>query len=73
MIRVPGPSEDEDKSTAEHAEAAEVFLGKDKKHKSFYGNKLFFPFRPYGIEDPRMNEEEAESAEIGSYKAHALH
>jgi hypothetical protein len=70
MIRVPGPSEDEDKSTAEHAEAAEVFLGKDPKHKSFYGSMLLLSFPSSGIEDKRINEEEAESAEIAPYKIH---
>ena len=28
------------KSTAEYAEAAEVFMGKNPKHKSFYGSML---------------------------------
>jgi len=51
-------------STAEYAEIAELFLGKDKKHKSFYGYGLLFAFRTSGNEDKRMNEEEAESAEI---------
>jgi hypothetical protein len=52
------------KSTAEHAEIAELFLGKDKKHKSFYGHGLLFGFRSSGDEDQRMNEEKAENAEI---------
>jgi len=52
------------KSTAEYAEIAELFLGKDKKHKSFYGYRLFFAFRSSADEDKRMNAEEAESAEI---------
>jgi hypothetical protein len=51
-------------STAEHAETAELFLCKDKKYKSFYGNGLLFAFRPRGDRDKRMDEEEAESAEI---------
>jgi hypothetical protein len=34
------PSGDEKKSTAEYAEAAEVFMGKNPKHKSFYGSML---------------------------------
>jgi hypothetical protein len=52
------------KSTAEYAEIAELFLGKDKKHKSFYGYRLFFAFRSSADEDKRVNAEEAESAEI---------
>jgi len=32
------------KSTAEYAEIAELFLGKDKKHIPFYGYKLLFAF-----------------------------
>jgi len=52
------------KSTAEYAEAAELFLWKDKKYKSFYGYGLLFGFRSSGDRDKRMNEEEAESAEI---------
>jgi hypothetical protein len=51
-------------STAEYAETAELFLGKDKKHKSFYEYGLLFAFRSSGDEDKRMNEEEAESAEV---------
>jgi hypothetical protein len=50
------------KSTAEYAETAELFLGKDKK--IFYGNGLLFAFRSSGIEDQRRNEEETENAEI---------
>jgi hypothetical protein len=34
----------EKKSTAEYAETAELFLGKDKKRKSFYGYGLLFAF-----------------------------
>ena len=64
------PSEDEQISTAEHAEAAEVFLGKDKKHKLFFGYGLLFAFQSSGIEDKRVSEEEAESAEIAPYKIH---
>jgi hypothetical protein len=52
------------KSTAEYAEIAELFLGKDKKYKSFYGYGLLFAFPSSGDEDQRMNGEEAESAEI---------
>ena len=52
------------KSTAEYAETAEFFPGKDIKHKSFYGYGLLFVFRSSEDEDQRMNEEEAESAEI---------
>jgi len=52
------------KLTAERAEIAELFLGKDKKHKSFYVYGLLFLFRFSGDEDRRMKEEEAESAEI---------
>jgi hypothetical protein len=51
------------KSTAEHAETAELFLAKDKKHKSFYGYGLLFVFQASEIEDKWMKEEEAESAE----------
>ncbi|KPK89393.1 MAG: hypothetical protein AMJ94_12255 [Deltaproteobacteria bacterium SM23_61] len=51
----------EKKSTAE---PAEFFLGKVKKHKSFYGNGLLFGFRSSGDGDKRMNGEAAEIAEI---------
>jgi hypothetical protein len=51
------------KRTAEYAEAAELFLGKDKKYKSFCGYQFLFDFRSSGMEDQRMNEEEAENAE----------
>jgi hypothetical protein len=54
------------KSTAEYAEIAELFLGKDQKHKSLYGYGLLFAFRSSGDKDKRMNEEEAKSAEIVS-------
>jgi len=54
------------KLTAEYAETAELFLCKDKKHKSFYQYGLLFAFRSSGDRDKRMNEEEAESAEIFS-------
>jgi hypothetical protein len=54
------------KSTAENAE---FFLWKDQKHKSFYGYGLLSAFRSSGDEDLRMNEEEAESAEIISWKS----
>jgi len=54
----------EKKSTAEYAETAEIFLGKDKKLKSFYELGLLLAFRSSGIQDQRMNKEEAESAEI---------
>jgi hypothetical protein len=37
------------KSTAEYAEIAELFLGKDKKQKFFYGYGLFFAFRSRGL------------------------
>jgi len=51
--------------TAEYAENAELFLGKDKKNqRSFYSYRLLFAFRSPGNEDKRMNKEEAESAEI---------
>jgi hypothetical protein len=52
------------KSTAEYAETAEVFLCKDKKHKSFYGNEFPYAFRPSRDGDKRMQEEKAECAEI---------
>jgi len=52
------------KSTAEYAEAAELFLCEDKKYKSFSGYGLLFAFRSSGDRDKRLNEEEAESAEI---------
>jgi len=52
------------KSTAEYAETAELFLGKDKKHKSCYKHGPLFAFQFSGIEENRMNEEKAESAEI---------
>jgi hypothetical protein len=43
-------------------------MGKDQKHKSFYGSMLLLAFPSSGIEDKRINEEEAESAEIAPYK-----
>jgi len=52
------------KSTAEYAETAELFPGKDKKYKSFCGYGLLFAFRSSGDRDKRMKKEEAESAEI---------
>jgi len=58
------PPRIKEKLTAEYAEIAELFLGKDKKHKSYYGYVLLFAFRSPGDEDKRMNEEEAENAEI---------
>jgi hypothetical protein len=70
IIKVSAPSGDEKKSTAEYAEAAEVFMGKDPKQKSFYGSMLLLAFPSSGIEDQRINEEEAESAEIAPYKTH---
>jgi hypothetical protein len=53
--------------TAEHAEIAELVLGKDKRHKSLYGYGLLFAFPSSGDEDKRMNEEEAGSAKIASW------
>ncbi|KPK90572.1 MAG: hypothetical protein AMJ94_09030 [Deltaproteobacteria bacterium SM23_61] len=64
IIKISAPSEDDKNSTAEYAEAAELFLGKDKKSKSFYGNGFLFVFRSPGTQDQRTNEEEAENAEI---------
>jgi hypothetical protein len=52
------------KSTAEYAETAELFLGKDKKRISIYGYGLLFAFRFPAMEDQRVKEEEAESAEF---------
>ena len=43
-------------------------MGKDKEHKSFPGYGHLFAFRCSGDEDKRMNEEEAESAEIAAGK-----
>jgi hypothetical protein len=40
------------------------FWVRNKKRKSFYQYGLLFAFRSSGIEDQRMHEEEAESAEI---------
>jgi hypothetical protein len=54
------------KSTAEYTETAELFLGKNEKHKPFYGNGLSFAFRSSGDRGNRINKEEAESAEISS-------
>jgi len=45
-------------------------MGKDQKHKSFYGLMLLLVFPSSGIEDKRINEEEAEIAEIAPYKIH---
>jgi len=50
--------------TAEHAESAEFFHCKDQNHKSFYDDGVLFVLRSSRAEDKRMNEEEAESAEI---------
>jgi len=50
-------------STAEYAEIAGLFPGKDENYRSSYGYGLFTDFRSSGVEDKRMNEEEAESAE----------
>jgi hypothetical protein len=60
-LRPPGRKK---RLTAEYAEIAELFIGKDKRNKSFYGYGLLFAFPTSGDEDERMNEEEAESAEI---------
>jgi hypothetical protein len=46
------------------AETAEVFLCKDKRHKSFYDDKFLYRFRPSRDGDKRMQEEKAECAEI---------
>jgi hypothetical protein len=35
-------------STAEYAETAELFHGKDKKHRSFYEYGLLFAFQSSG-------------------------
>jgi hypothetical protein len=45
-------------------------MGKDPKHKSFYGSMLLLAFPSSGIEDKGINEEEAESAESAPYKIH---
>jgi len=63
-MKVSALSKDEKKLTAEYAEIAELFPGKGKKHKSFYGYELLFAFWSSGDRDKRVNEEEAESAEI---------
>jgi len=42
------PSEDEQISTAEHAEAAEIFLGKEKKSNDSKEIKSSWPFDPPG-------------------------
>jgi hypothetical protein len=57
------------KSTAEHAEIAELFLGKDKKDKSLYGYGLLFDFGSFGDEGKRMKGEEAENAEETNWNA----
>jgi hypothetical protein len=64
LLKFLRPPKRRKKSTAEYAEIAELFLGKDKKNTSFYQYGLLFAFRPSGNEDKRRNEEEAESAEI---------
>jgi hypothetical protein len=55
-------------STAEYAETTELFLFKDKKYKYLYGYGLLFALRSSGDRDKRMKKEEAESAEIISWK-----
>jgi hypothetical protein len=40
------------------------FFDKGKKYISFYGHGLLFAFRSSDVRDKKMNEEEAESAEI---------
>jgi len=45
-LRPPGRKK---KSTAESAEIAELFLGKDKKHKFFMDMDSPLPFDPPGI------------------------
>ena len=62
------PSRDEQISTAEPAEAAEIFLGKDKTHTLFFRNRLLFAFQSSRKEEKRMNEEEAKSAEVAPGK-----
>jgi hypothetical protein len=62
IIIASAPSRRKKKSTAEDAEIAELFLGKDKKQKSFYEHRLLFSFPSSGDADKRMNEEEAENA-----------
>jgi len=62
IIIASAPSRRKKKSTAEDAEIAELFLGKDKKQKSFYERGLLFLFRSSGDVDKRVNEEEAENA-----------
>jgi hypothetical protein len=63
-MKISAPSGDEEKINRRARRDRRVFLGKDKKYKSFYGYGLLFAFRSSGDEDKRMNEEEAESAEI---------
>jgi hypothetical protein len=58
------PSEEEKRSTAEYAEIAELFLGIDKKHKSFQRYGPLFVLRSSGDREKELNEEEAESAEV---------
>jgi hypothetical protein len=48
-------------------------MGKDQKHKTFYGSMLLLASPSSGIEDKRINEEKAESAEIAPYKIHGLY
>ncbi len=59
-LRPPGMK---NKSTAEYTEITEFFLYKEK-NKSFYGYGLLFIFRTSGDRDKRVNEEDAECAEI---------
>ena len=63
-MKVSAPSKDEGKINRRARRDHRVFLGKDKKHKSFYGNGVLFAFGSCGNVDKRVNEEEAESAEI---------
>jgi hypothetical protein len=46
---VSAASEDEKKSTAEYAETAELFLGKDKNINHFMDMDSSLPFDPRGL------------------------
>jgi hypothetical protein len=54
------------KSTAEYAETAEIFLGKDKKHKLFFGYGLLLAFQSSGIEDKTKRKQRAQRSFLES-------
>jgi hypothetical protein len=64
IIKASAPSDHEEKINRRVRGDRRAFCRERQKHKSFYVNGLLFAFRSSGDEDKRMNEEEAESAEV---------